>query len=306
MPPGRTWTSIGNTVANPGLEIYRFGYFCHIFEPMTRTAATPFITRRGDDLVPNPIAHGGWGPTLGGQVVGGLLARAIEAQVQDTTLHPARLTVEILRRVATEPLQVSATVVRAGRRMRSVDAAMTQDGALVARASALYLRRSTQPDGEFWSTAVDMPPIPEEPEQIDDSIPMFIRAYGATGDSNGLEFPWQQPGPRYAWIREFRDLVDGEDVTPFIRAVMAVDVTSSMTNFSTAGLAFINADFTLALSRLPDGPYIGLAALTHTSADGVATGSSGLFDRLGPIGTGLSTAITNANFDPNGKYQRPS
>lgn len=62
----------------------------------------------------------------------------------------------------------------------------------------------------------------------------------------------------------------------FIRAAMAVDVTSSMTNFSTAGLAFINADYTLALSRLPDGPYIGLAALSHTSADGIATGSTGL------------------------------
>ena len=277
---------------------------------MTRTAATPFLTRRGDELVPNPIAHGGWGPTLGGQVVGGLLARAIETQVdaeaEGATLHPARLTVEILRRVATEPLRVDATVVRAGGRMRSVDAAMTQDGVLVARASALYLRRSTQPDGEFWSTPVELPPIPEEPEQIDDTIPMFIRAYGATGDSNGLEFPWQQAGPRYAWIREFRDLVDGEELTPFIRAAMAVDVTSSMTNFSTSGLAFINADYTLALSRLPDGPYIGLAALTHTSADGVATGSAGLFDHLGPIGSGLSTAITNANFDPKGKYQRPS
>ncbi len=273
---------------------------------MTLSTATPFVVRYGTDLVPNPIAHGGWGPTLGGQVVGGLLARAIEAQVEDTTLQPARLTVEILRRVATEPLQVNATVVRAGTRMRSVDAAMTQGGALVARASALYLRRSTQPDGQFWSTPVDLPPIPEEPEQIDEAIPMFIRAYGTTGDSNGLEFPWQQAGPRYAWIREFRDLVDGEELTPFIRAAMAVDVTSSMTNFSTAGLAFINADYTLALSRLPDGPYIALAALTHTSADGVATGSSELFDHLGPIGTGLSTAISNANFDPKGKYARPS
>ena len=72
------------------------------------------------------------------------------------------------------------------------------------------------------------------------------------------------------------------------------------------GLPFINADYTLALSRLPDGPYIGLAALSHTSADGIATGSTGLFDRLGPIGTGLSTAISNSGFDPSGKYRRPS
>lgn len=272
---------------------------------MTLTTTTPFLIQRGDELVPNPIAHGGWGPTLGGQVVGGLLARAIDGQVDDPDLHPARLTVEILRRVASEPVRVNATVVRAGGRMRSVDAAMTQDGNLVARASALYLRRGTQPDGEFWSTAVTLPPIPEEPEQFDDTVPMFIRAHGPTEDSNSREFPWQQAGPRYAWVREFRDLVDGEPLTPFIRAAMAVDVTSSMTNFSTAGLAFINADYTLALSRLPDGPFIGLAALSHTSADGIATGSTAMFDQLGPIGTGLSTAIGNSGFDPRGKYRRP-
>ena len=273
---------------------------------MERTATTPFLLQRGDELEPNAIAHGGWGPTLGGQVIGGLLARAIEAQVEDPGLHPARLTVEILRRVASEPLQVHATVVRAGTRMRSVDAAMTQHGEVVARASALYLRRGVQPDGEFWSTAVALPPIPEEPEQFDDTVPMFIRAYGPTAESNGRTFPWQQAGPRYAWVREIRDLVDGEELTPFVRAAMAVDVTSSMTNFSTDGLAFINADYTLTLSRLPDGPFIGLAALTHTSADGIATGSAGLFDHLGPIGTGLSTAIANFNFDPHRRYSEPA
>jgi acyl-coenzyme A thioesterase PaaI-like protein len=273
---------------------------------MTSTTPTPFLVRHGEDLVPNPIAHGGWGPTLGGQVVGGLLVRAIEGQVDDSDLHPARLTVEILRRVASEPVRVDASVVRAGRRMRSVDAVMTQDGNLVARASALYLRRGKQPDGEFFTTALTLPPIPAEPEQFSEVVPMFIRAYGSTGDSTRLEFPWQQAGPRYAWVREFRDLVAGEPQTPFIRAAMAVDVTSSMTNFSTAGLSFINADYTLSLSRLPDGPFIGLAALTHSSADGVATGSTALFDHLGPIGTGSSSAIANSHFDPSDKMERPA
>ena len=269
---------------------------------MTDTAATPFLTRRGDEFVPNPIAHGGWGPTLGGQVVGGLLARAIEARVDDPDLQPARLTVEILRRVACDPVRVEASVVRSGRRMRAVDARMTQDGQVVARACALYLRRGTQPDGQFWTTPVVLPPIPAEPEQIGDNVPMFIRAYGPDAASDDLEFPWQQAGPRYAWVREFRELVEGETLTPFLRAAIAVDVTSSMANFSTTGLSFINADYTLALSRLPDGPHIGLAVQSHTSADGVATGSTALFDHRGPIGTGLSTAIASSGFDPSGKH----
>ncbi|WP_024440439.1 thioesterase family protein [Mycobacterium sp. UM_WGJ] len=259
----------------------------------------PFVVRRDGDLVPNPIAHGGWGPTLGGQVVGGLLARAVEQHVGDDGLQPARLTVEILRRVACAPLRVDASVVRSGSRMRAIDAEMTQGGELVARASALYLRRGTQPDGDFFTTEVHLPPVPEEPARLDDSVPMFIRAYGT---EDGTVIPWQHAGPRYAWLREIRDLVEGEELTPFVRAAMAVDVTASLTNFSTKGLGFINADYTLTLSRLPVGPYIGLAALTHYSDAGVATGSASLFDTLGPIGSGVSTAIANLNFDADRKY----
>ncbi|OBB06493.1 hypothetical protein A5731_20500 [Mycolicibacterium conceptionense] len=271
---------------------------------MERTAMTPFFVSSDHGFVPNEIAHGGWGPTLGGQVVGGLLARAVEELVSDASLQPARFTVEILRRVASAPVRVTASEVRSGSRMQAVDAVMTQDGELVARASALYLRRGAQPDGEFWTTEIELPPLPEEPAEFDDATPMFIRAYGPDQDWAGEGFPWQQCGPRYAWLREVRQLVDGEELTPFVRAALAVDVTSSMTNFSSAGLAFINADYTLALSRLPVGPYIGMAAVTHTSAAGVATGSACLYDTAGQIGTGLSTAIANFNFSPNGSRAR--
>lgn len=257
---------------------------------------TPYVVRRDDGFVPNPIAQGGWGPTLGGQVVGGLLARAMEQQVEDDDLQPARLTVEILRRVASAPIRVTASIARAGSRMRAIDALMTQQNDPVARASALYLRRGAQPDGDVFTTAVSLPPLPHEPPEFDDLVPMFIRAYGKDPE-DGDGFPWQHAGPRYAWVREVRDLVAGEELTPFVQAAMAADVTSSMANFSTAGLAFINADYTLALSRLPSGPYIGLAALTHDSDAGVATASAGLSDALGPIGTTMTTAIANSGFN---------
>ena len=43
-------------------------------------------------------------------------------------------------------------------------------------------------------------------------------------------------------------------------------------------MQFINADYTLTLSRLPEGPYLGLAALTHYSHAGVATGVATIVD----------------------------
>jgi hypothetical protein len=180
--------------------------------------------------------------------------------------------------------------------MQAIDATMTQRGELVARASTLYLRRSEQPSELPWTTNISMPALPEEPAQFNDAVPMFITAYGRELSQGGRGFEWQHDGPRYAWIREIRALVDDEETTPFVRAAMAVDVTASMTGFSTAGLGFINADYTLTLCRLPEGPYIGLAALTHYSAAGIATGTASLFDAGGPIGTGVTTAASNSHF----------
>ena len=225
----------------------------HVFEP--------FFTSDGDTFVPNDIAQGGWGPTLGGHVVGGLLARAVEQKRADPELNPARFTVDILCRVATAPVQVHADVVRTGRRMQAIDARLIQGGELVARASTLLLRRGDQPRDLPWTTTISMPPVPQEPAQFDGSVPMFITPYG--GDTSDYTFPWQHDGPRYAWIREIRSLVDDEPLTPFVRAAMAVDVTASLTGFSKSGLEFINPDYTLTLCRLSGGQCIGLAGLTY-------------------------------------------
>ena len=178
---------------------------------------------------------------------------------------------------------------------------MIQSDTVVARASALFLRRGQQPPGETWTSPVAMPPMPPDPEGPLDGVSMMIWAYGKDSGMPGLSFDltqWQHDGPKYVWVRDIKPLVDGVPMTPFTRAAMAGDVASSLTHYGTAGLHYINADYTLALSRLPDGPDIGLAALTHSSDDGVAAGSAAVFDRLGPIGTVIATALGNPGFAP--------
>ena len=56
-------------------------------------------------------------------------------------------------------------------------------------------------------------------------------------------------------------------------------------------MRYINADYTVTASRLPDGEYIGLAAQSHYGAAGVATGSATLFDSHGPIGGSSALAL---------------
>jgi hypothetical protein len=109
---------------------------------------------------------------------------------------------------------------------------------------------------------------------------------------------WQHDGPKFAWLRDLTPLVEGAPLTPFVRCAMAGDVASSLTLFGTDGLHYINADYTLALSRLPKGDLIGLAALTHSADAGVATGTATLFDEYGPIGSATATALANPGFTP--------
>ena len=146
-----------------------------------------------------------------------------------------------------------------------------------------------------------MPPVPPTPDPIPKGLAMLVWTYGKNEHTPGPGFgldAWQHAGPKYIWVRDIRPLVDGEALTPFTRAAMAGDMVSSLTHYGTEGLQFINADYTLTLSRLPEGPYLGLAALTHYSHDGVATGAATIVDQHGPIGSGVATALVEPRLQP--------
>ncbi|OBI16220.1 acyl-CoA thioesterase domain-containing protein [Mycobacterium sp. E2497] len=265
-------------------------------DDVAAAAQAPYFSRDESRFVPNQIARGGWGPSLSGHVVGGLLGWALERAVDDPELQPARLTVDLPAPVALEPMKVHTTVHHDRRRLRLVEAVVTQRDAPVARGSALFLRRGPQPEGQVWSPQPQMPPLPLE----DGAQPtLFMRTYGWGTELQNRDPDWADTsGPKYTWLYETRSLIDGEPLTPFTRAAMAADITASLANWGTNGLQFINVDYTLTLSRLPEGPHIGMASLTHYSHDGVATGSAVLVDRTGPIGSGVSVAIAHSGFRP--------
>ena len=60
--------------------------------------------------------------------------------------------------------------------------------------------------------------------------------------------------------------------------------------------ALINADYTVTLARLPEGPALGMASHSHYSSAGVATGSATLFDHHGPVGSCVSVALAHSGF----------
>jgi len=261
-----------------------------------------FFTVDGDSYLPGVMTRGPWGAALGGQNVGGLLAWGIEQSGVDPDLQPARFTVDLLSPVLPEPVRIQTTVQREGRRIKLVDGALVQNGKTVARASALFLRRGEHPEGEVWSAPMEMPPLPTGSDGFPTDMPFLIWGYGATRTGNpGIAAgEWEQSHSRkFAWARVFRPMVEGYPLTPFVRLAFVGDITSSLTHWGTGGLRYINADYTVTASRLPDGEYLGLAAQSHYGTAGVATGSATLFDRHGPIGTSSALALAQ----PAGSFQ---
>ena len=220
--------------------------------------------------------------------------------IDDADLVPARLTVDLLRPVALTPVQIRSEIVRQGRRLVLVDAQVLQNGIVVSRASVLYLRAGEQPPDPVWTTEVAMPALPTAQQQAAAQGSRASWAYSSVdgvggGAESGLA-QWRQFGPKFTWNRDTTALVEGEPTSPFVRVALAGDATSPLTHFSAAGLQFINADYTLTLSRLPRGPFVGLAAMTHYSHAGVATGAATIFDEQGPIGSSVATALADTRF----------
>lgn len=251
----------------------------------------PFFTAVGDHLAPAPHARSFWSPAMvHGRLLGGLLARALEREHGDGELQFSRLTVDLFRNAPLKPVRIETVRVRDGRRIRVADATVFSDGNAVAQASAVLLRRTEQPSGRIPATPAWDAPDPESMPKPVRSGPRVWR-FGADGTPARH---WSVDGVRRAWLHETCELVAGEPLSPLVRAALAADSASPMAHAADTGLEFINADYTLYLSRMPVGEYIGLESGGHSSEAGVAVGHCTMHDRTGPVGYCMTAAVANA------------
>lgn len=246
-------------------------------------------TERG--LVPHPDARGPWAEDMmHGRLLAGLAAWAIERDHGEDAFVPVRLTVDLYRSPTMESAEVTTTVVRAGGRVRAIDAAVTVGGVDVARASTLWLKRADAraddaPHTEPWTaTSPDDAPV-----QF--GGPFEVRALDGQG--------FGSPGPRRTWLRDSWQLVAGDDPSPFVRAALAADFASPLANSASTGLEYINADLTLHLGRLPDGEWIGIEVADRVAGDGVSVAYCRFHDRTGPIGWSTVCAVLNPRMSPS-------
>lgn len=237
-------------------------------------------------FMPTRLALSHWGDDhLNGPAVAGLTAQVLETHCGSPDFMPTRLTVDLFKAARSVVTRVDVRVVRDGRRVRSAECDVVQDGRAVARATLLQYRRSTAPPGRQWVAPISHPSPPPSDEEL---LPFVGSDAGWTRSPAA-----HQNDSRKCFYNDGINVVAGTKSSPFVRAVMVAEATSLVTNLGTEGIGYINGDLTVALARLPVDEWICVQGDSHWASDGIAVGTATLFDHQGAFGSGMTTAVAN-------------
>lgn len=251
------------------------------------TEPAHFTLTEGGAFMPSLFAQSHWDDDqLNGPAVVGVAARALENHCGSPDFMPTRFTADLFRAARNAPTTVVVRVVRDGRRVRSAECDVVQDGRTVTRATLVQYRRSSPPSGREWTAPIS----PVQPPPPDDSILPFV---GSDEEGWTRSPAAHQNDSRKQFYNDGIKVLAGEKNSPFVRAVIIAEATSLVTNLGTQGIGYINGDLTAAFSRLPVDDWIGIQADSHWAADGISVGTATLFDSQGAFGSGMATAVAN-------------
>jgi Thioesterase-like superfamily len=244
------------------------------------------FTPDGDRLVPSTLARGPWSDEMvNGHHIGGLVAWGVERDVVDPELQVARLTVDMFRPVPMRPLSIRTHPIREGRRLRVLGVSILDGDLEVTHGTALLLRRAEHPDGDPWT-----PPDWEVPTP--DAVAAGALDHGMSWEIRTVTHWNGQPGQ--VWLREFVPFVEGQELTPLVRAGLMADFAHPIGNSGRHGLSFINADLTVYLARYPVGEWIGVESAGHLGDSGIGIGSAWMHD----LGGRFAHAVVAGTPDP--------
>ena len=256
-----------------------------------------FYERDGDRYVASELTRGPWDESS--QHAGppaALLGREIERLEDADDFEVGRLTFEILRAAPIATFTAEAAIVRPGKRVQLVEAALSDDDGVVTRARAWRIRRARVDLPEDATAPADEPP--EGPEKGVERE--FFPTGQATGYHTAMEYrflrgAYTEPGPATAWMRMRTQLVAGEEPSPLQRVLVVADSGNGVSApLDWRRFLFINVDLTVQLERLPAGEWVCIDAVTRPQRTGIGSTDALLLDEHGRIGRALQTLLVGA------------
>lgn len=250
-------------------------------------------------FLPTRYAASLWAPgTLNGPAVCALAARAAERDHSVPGFRPARFTIDLFKAARDVPTATRGRLLRNGGRIKVAEVDVVQfvddTEVTVARSTTVFVREAANPPGERWERSPEMIEFRPPETDSDDPLPWFGTATADGTIEWSQDMGAHQNAQRtWLWTRAVSTVV-GERPSSFERSVISGESTSLVCNWGSDGIAFINCDLTVALSRLPVGPRIGVEAASHVEVDGISTSTTNLYDSDGQFGVGMVTGVNNS------------
>lgn len=254
---------------------------------MTQSAPEAFFERLTETrFAPTERTRGPWdarsqhaGPPAA------LLGRAVEERPgARTDMRLARITYEILRPVPIRPLEVTTSVLRAGRSVEVVEAALAPEGeAPVMLARALRIRVAEEP-GPAVAPGPQLPSPGATADTPFFDVPWDV-GYHTSMDTRFTEGAFRELGPGTCWMRMRVPLIAGDPPRPLDRVLVAADSGNGISNvLDFSRHLFVNADLSVHLHRHPVGEWVCVEARTSVDPSGIGLADARLHDEKGPVG----------------------
>lgn len=233
---------------------------------------------------------GAWSPDE--QHIGpalGLLVHAVETDRdarRDDGLVIGRVSYDILGTIPVDTMEIDVRVVRPGRTIELVEAALRHDGrhAVLLRAWLMVTAPTASIAGSGFGP---IPPREAMPRWSPTEV--WPGGFIASADSYRQQL---EPGRAAYWVRPKVKLLGDEQVSPLARATGLIDIANGFTvRQDPQDVAFPNIDLTAHFFSQPSGEWLGFDTTVSFGPAGIGLTHSVLHDETGPIGA-LSQILT--------------
>lgn len=239
-----------------------------------------------------PCSAGPWDPSMQhGGAPAALVAWAVERMPMREPMQVSRMTFDFLRPIPVAPLEIKIDVQREGRKIQVCNVTLSAEGVACVRATVLKIRRTEM---ELPEHIIDEQVTLPGPEQGREAKIRFSshEQFAAGVTLRSVRGTFGELGPGALWFRAQRQIIEGEPITPLMRAAMTGDFcngVSAVLDFNE--WTFINPDLTISLARMPVGEWILLDAQTWLGDHGAGLAFAKLGDERGYFGRAIQSLV---------------